>query len=46
MVVESEGRKILLLDTDIARLLDERTIDYLEAPEGAGFIITKADPRK
>jgi Fe-S cluster assembly iron-binding protein IscA len=46
VVVESEGRKILLMETEIAMLLEERTIDYLQAPQGEGFVITKTDPRK
>lgn len=45
-VIESRDRKILLLDAEVARLLDERTIDFVETPQGGGFVIAKSDPRK
>jgi Fe-S cluster assembly iron-binding protein IscA len=46
VVVESEGRKILLLDADIALLLDDYTIDYRRAPDTEGFVTVKTNSRK
>ena len=40
-VVESEGVKILLLDPEIAQLLEGMVIDYEETPQGGKFTISK-----
>ncbi len=45
-VVESEGIKILLLDSQIAQLLEGMVIDYEENPQGGRFTISKLAPDK
>lgn len=43
-VVESEGAKILLLDPQIAQLLEGMVIDYEEKPQGGKFTVSKLAP--
>ena len=43
-VVESEGVKILLLDSEIAQALEGMVIDYEETPQGGKFTLSKLSP--
>jgi Fe-S cluster assembly iron-binding protein IscA len=43
-VVESEGVKILLLDSEIAPALEGMVIDYEESPQGGKFSLSKLAP--
>jgi len=43
-VVESEGVKILLLDSEIAPALEGMVIDYEESPQGGRFTLSKLSP--
>ena len=43
-VVESEGVKILLLDPEIAQVLEGMVIDYEETPQAVRFTISKLTP--
>ena len=43
-VVESEGVKILLLDPEMARVLEGMVIDCQETPQGVHFTISKLAP--
>ena len=43
-VVESEGVKILLLDSQIAQALEGMVIDCEETPQGERFTISKLAP--
>ena len=43
-VVENEGVKILLLDSQIAQALEGMVIDYEETPQGRRFTISKLAP--
>jgi Fe-S cluster assembly iron-binding protein IscA len=43
-VVESEGVKILLLDSEIAPALEGMVIDYEESSQGAKFTLSKLSP--
>ena len=41
VVKTEEGRKVLLIGTDLKPALEEMVIDYKETPEGTGFSISK-----
>ncbi len=44
-IVETEGgRKVLLIESDLASALEETVVDYKETPEGTGFTISKPGP--
>jgi Fe-S cluster assembly iron-binding protein IscA len=43
-VVESEGVKILLLDSEIGEVLEGMVIDYEETPQGTRFTISRLAP--
>lgn len=42
VVKDEKGRKILLIQSDLASELDCRVIDYQQTPQGSGF--TKSQP--
>jgi Fe-S cluster assembly iron-binding protein IscA len=39
-----EGRKVLLIGTDLIPALEEMVVDYKETPEGSGFTVSKPAP--
>ena len=43
-VVESEGAKILLLSSELARVLEGMVIDCQETPQGVHFSMSKLAP--
>ncbi len=43
-VVESEGVKVLFLNSKLTPMLEGMVIDYQEAPQGGGFTISKLSP--
>lgn len=45
-IVENEGAQLILLDPDIAQLLEGMVIDYEESPQGSKFTLTKLAPDK
>jgi len=44
VVATEEGKKLLLIGTDLAPALDEMVIDCQETPEGEALTISKPDP--
>ena len=45
-VVENEGAKLILLDPEIAQVLEGMVIDYDESPQGGKFTLVKLAPDK
>ena len=46
VVVSEDGRKVLLVASDLAPALGEMVMDYQETAEGAGYTISKVAPDK
>jgi Fe-S cluster assembly iron-binding protein IscA len=44
VVTTEEGRKVLLIGSDLGSALEAVVIDYQETPEDAGFTISKPAP--
>ena len=45
VVATEEGKKLLLIGTDLAPVLDEMVLDCQKTPEGEALTISKPEPR-
>jgi Fe-S cluster assembly iron-binding protein IscA len=46
VVTSEEGKKLLLIGSNLVQALEGKTFDYQETPQGSGFIISKLTPER
>lgn len=46
VVISEEGKKVLLVGSNLIQALEGKVFDYQETPQGSGFIILKLTPGK